>query len=779
MMPTIDGALEALEQLPDNAPVGSDDWKDAIRLIVVFEGDQQAQETLAEKVAEKFDVAIEEVWEAVKEASIDPKDRLMDRIKQLPKDAPEDDIRALCKEIAGFGFLDELAAQTMLRELAQRVKHRGIGIRDLKKLVRQYRKELEDEAAQIVANAGLDEDNDKDKPILNDRGRVKEALPDAPVPEGLQLPDKYRLLSGGKIERIEDRWIVPVSLVPVFISQKIEDHDDEDQKVYLELVYKKNGRWSSVVAPYDVLNDARKILRLGATGFPASDWRAKALTRYLDELETLNSDILPTTYRIRRLGWREWNGKTVFVWGSYTLGLPKGEGPEVFVESPGEQQLLDALQPGGTWEGWLDEVMTPAMQYPSFRMGIYAALASPLLAHCAVQGFVFHYARRSTRGKTTAAQVAISTAGYPGGPGLPDKPGLCRPWNATRVGPERVFSFLRHVPAYLDDSQEVRSNEDLADIIYMLANGSGRVRGAVRGMQRTATWRLVLLSTGENTLAEASKMAGVLVRAIDWTIEPFEGAQPGTDLAAEALRFKVAASKHYGQALPRFVLSLIKYGVERLASEHLEMTARITQRVRERLDQPNELVDRLAGAFGVIALAGALFHELTVPKDHPLAKVTREEVEEFVAHWFSRLLADVQPVHTHVRAYHEFLAWAMRNKESFYNPQNPDRPQPTQGWLGNYPYRVRGIIGDCVTVPPDLLRSLLEKWGYPYDAVLREWKQEGWLVPGDGQYTRPVRCGKNAPLTRHVVIRILGLEEGEGEGTSAQESFEQEADDLF
>ncbi|PZN00788.1 MAG: hypothetical protein DIU76_12055, partial [Bacillota bacterium] len=485
---TLDEALSIIDSL-SVGPVDGEEWRTATIILRHFD-DPDAQNTIANKIAEKWGVEEEEVWAYVKAVSVHPKDRIAAAIEDLPAQPSEDDVRNICRDIAAY-IVDEVTQKILTNALARKTKKLGLSSRDLTKLVRQYQHELNAPILEALQQSQAGNDpNDNEQIILQHGGLIKEALPDAPIPEGLRLPKDYVLRANGKIERVEPRWLVPVSIIPMFIVRRIEHHDTEGDQHYRELVYRVNGRWSSVVVPSGMLADGRKILKLADMGVPVADHVGKALARYFYEFEQRNVEHLPTTTRISRMGWREWNGKTVFVWGPYTLGIPKDEAPEVAVDSPGEQQLLDALQPGGTWEGWLDEVMAPAMQYPSFRMGIYAALASPLLAHCAVQGFVFHYARRSTRGKTTAAQVAISTAGYPGGPGVPDKPGLCRPWNATRVGPERVFSFLRHIPAYLDDSQEIRNDDDLAKIIYMLANGSGRLRGSLKGIQNTALWRL-------------------------------------------------------------------------------------------------------------------------------------------------------------------------------------------------------------------------------------------------------------------------------------------------
>lgn len=735
---TLQDVLAAIEQLPDNMTPHSDYWKDAVGVLLDLQGAER--EEAAERVAEKFGVTVEEVLAAAEQMAVPPEERLAQDISQVTPDTSDDAIRELCRRIAEIP--DELTQSRLIAEMAKRAG-KGRGVRELRKIVRQFREQL---AQEIQAGAS--------RPALRS---IKSYIPDAPVPDQAVMPPRYYISERGEIYW-EGKYTELVSPVPVVITRRLHDLDEKVSRV--ELAYKLNGKWKTTTVSKAVIADNRRIIQLADHDVPVSSANARFLVQYLQALEMENIGHLPEVESVRSMGWRTWNGKLVFVWGRRVIfpgSKQYSAALEVEVDSPGEEQFLSALDIGGTWQGWLEHVFDPAFQYPGLRLGIYAALAAPMLAHCAAQNFAFHYARRTSRGKTTAAQVAMSVAGFPGGPGMPDKPGLYRPWNTTDVGPERIFALFRHLPAYLDDSQEMRRDEQLARILYMFSNGYGRLRGAIRGVQRTAHWRMVLISTGEKTLTEVTKMGGAKVRAIEWTLEPFEGGPipvHSPELANLADQLKAAAGTHYGHALPRFVLSLMEYGVEKLAQEHLAATQRIREQVRSKLGGTNELIDRLAGSFGAIALAGALFHQLTLPKDHTLAQVSREEVEDFVAEWFARLMDEGQPEHTHVQAYQAVLGWVVSNLESFYNPDKPDREQPHGGWLGQYPYRISGISSELVAIFPNHLQDFLQKYGYPYEAVLREWRDAGWLIPDpDSKHlARQVRFGGRK--VRMIVLRL-------------------------
>lgn len=760
-MPSFDDLRNYIEHLDTSSP-GS--YNKALIPVMALEGEQRQQ--LAELVAEKFGVELDDVLREVEAKNRPLHEIIEEKINSINETPTPDQIEEICQRIASLH--NEIFRQHLIGLLANKAKPL-LTKADIKRRVNEIREEF----LSLAESSTPTTNSTPKKPTLI---QVKEKVPDAPVPEGLVFPPKYMINEYGEIVFEGDKFIEYVCPVPLFISRRIRDLEEETTRV--ELLYRIKGEWYRLTVPKSIIADSRKIIQLADCDVPVSSSNSRLIVRYLQEFEVYNLDVLPTAESVRSLGWHDWRGKKVFVWGNQVIA-PDGEEVPLLVEADGvgEKQFLDAFQRGGTWEGWLDQVMKPAMKYPSLRMGIYAALASPLLAHCATQGFAFHYTGRSTIGKSTAAQVALSVAGFPGGTGLPERPGVYRPWNMTEVGGERIFAFLKNLPAYLDDSHLVKKDEVVSRMIYSLANGQGRVRGAIRGMQRVASWRLVLISTGETMLSETSRMAGLQVRAIDWSIPPFHGADGDEDLESVARQFKMAISQHYGHALPRLVRVLLAQGVESIAEQHKQIAERLIQKVRQRVGQ-HELIDRLVGCFAAIVLAGALFHTQVVPASHELARVAADDVEEFVAEYFAQLLDKEQPRHTHIEAYREVLAWAARNRESFFSKLE-DRPQPSGGWLGVWPVEVKHMSGEFIAIAPDALRQFLSEAGYPYESVLREWREEGLLVCDEKsrQNTRVVRYGESRG--RAVVLRVVEDEEPTCEDEGRDRGGEPHPLDLF
>jgi uncharacterized protein (DUF927 family) len=61
---------------------------------------------------------------------------------------------------------------------------------------------------------------------------------------------------------------------------------------------------------------------------------------------------------------------------------------------------------------------------------------------------------------------------------------------------------LNGLPLCLDDTQTARHPDQVGQLIYDVTAGQGRGRGAIRGVQRSATWSGLLLTTGETKIAE-------------------------------------------------------------------------------------------------------------------------------------------------------------------------------------------------------------------------------------------------------------------------------------
>jgi uncharacterized protein (DUF927 family) len=280
---------------------------------------------------------------------------------------------------------------------------------------------------------------------------------------------------------------------------------------------------------------------------------------------------------VDQTGWHVANGRHVFI-------LPGGEayGPAASTvilqtERAGSDH---AFLPAGELTDWQENLARLAQGNTRLAFGICIALATPLLDVVGGESGGFHFVGEARKGKSTIAYAAGSVWGK-GARGA-----QVRTWRGTVNGLEGAAAETSDTVLILDEMGQALA-PDIADVVYMLANGSGKQRAEKSGgARRTRTWRTQFISTGEITLAakmgEAGRrmMGGLEARLVNLPAEPAGAMGVFQDLHGVkrpgefAKRIEAAARTYYGTAGRSFVSSL----------------------VRERVTNQKRLVDRVKAA---------------------------------------------------------------------------------------------------------------------------------------------------------------------------------------
>jgi uncharacterized protein (DUF927 family) len=85
------------------------------------------------------------------------------------------------------------------------------------------------------------------------------------------------------------------------------------------------------------------------------------------------------------------------------------------------------------------------------------------------------------------------------------------------VAVERRSAFLNSYPQILDDSNGVNDTNMIQTMIYQFVNNIGKLRGSITGSQHTASWRSIMLTSGENEILAYAEAQGVAARVIPIT----------------------------------------------------------------------------------------------------------------------------------------------------------------------------------------------------------------------------------------------------------------------
>lgn len=323
-----------------------------------------------------------------------------------------------------------------------------------------------------------------------------------------------------------------------------------------------------------------------------------------DRLQSLLAG-LATVQRARLVSSTGWK-HGLYVLPHRTVGAAVAE-PVIFQGRTGGTYHGEA----GSYASWRSDVAAPMQGNALGVFAMSAAFAGPLLRPLNGEGGGFHFRGGSSTGKTTLLAVAGSICGG-GGP-----MGFSQSWRNTDNALEAVA--LAHNDGMLAlDELRALSADAAGAAAYALATGAtkGRLRPDAE-LRARPTWRVMILSTGELSLADLIRLArgkdkayaGQELRLIDVAVDmglglgAWETIGDAESPAAFSEAVKKAGETHYGHALPMFV--------ERYLAKRVEMDEAAAVVQAEFLDTVLQDDDhgqarRGAQRFAVVAAAGEL-----------------------------------------------------------------------------------------------------------------------------------------------------------------------------
>lgn len=395
--------------------------------------------------------------------------------------------------------------ETFLRKMTEGLREGGFigevyqwsckiyGVKDPSELYIKYGKE---DAANKIMNAlktavKIDLDAPEDIP---------EAVKGAPV--NLRQPEGW-IYSDKGISRIDEKKYVPtmVCRTPIILTQRLVSIESGDEKV--ELAFKRDGTWQKAILPRSTVFTARGITMLADLGCTVTSENAKQVVSFLSALEAENIDIIRKSESTSTFGWQP--GKRF---------VPGNEQGIVLDIEPSQKGMALAYCQNGTMEQWIN-MMQEHRSRDKFRFILAASFTAPLLRIIKQRIFFVYNWGGSKGGKTAALKAALSAWG--------DPERLMVSFNATQVGLERTASFYCDLPLGIDERQLAGAKQEAIEkIVYMIASGSGRIRGSKNGgLQTMYQWRTVALATGEEPLSTETSQTGISTRVLEIYGGPF------------------------------------------------------------------------------------------------------------------------------------------------------------------------------------------------------------------------------------------------------------------
>lgn len=344
---------------------------------------------------------------------------------------------------------------------------------------------------------------------------------------------------------------------PILPIQRLINAETGKEKI--KLVYKKGNKWKDIIIDKGVIASANKIVGLADYGVSITSENARNLVKYLSDIENMNIDLIGTQMSTSKLGWIE---------GEF---MPYGANI-IFDNETRFKDAYDSIHEFGTEDTWMS-LVRKIRKSERFEPKIYLAgsLASALVEPLNALPFIVNLWGDTGKGKTVAIMLAASCWAYPGGSDYVTDP------KTTVTALELRLDFLNNLPMLIDDMAQLKDkySGDFSELVYMLCSGKGKDRAnATLGLNKSTTWRNVILTNGEHSLVTETMQGGAVNRIID--VEMSEGYifENGNSIV-ETIK------QNYGFCGQRFIDAVNEIGIPRIKEMQQDFLNRIVDRAKE------------------------------------------------------------------------------------------------------------------------------------------------------------------------------------------------------
>ncbi|WP_180124576.1 DUF927 domain-containing protein [Acinetobacter sp. YH12097] len=302
---------------------------------------------------------------------------------------------------------------------------------------------------------------------------------------------------------------------------------------------------------------------------------------------------------VDRVGWHD----DVFVLPHKQIGQSSSD----LIVYQANNALANHYQSRGTLEQWRSSVAQLAESHSLLAFSLCTAFAGQLLDPLNQQGGGFHIKGGSSKGKSTALNLASSVWGNP--------KQFYRTWRATGNALENTAYMHNDGFLVLDEIGEIANPKELGNIVYMLANGLGKGRMT---KQITAKpmhqWKVIFLSSGEKSLKDIMQEQGQKtklgqeIRLADIDIDQSKyGIFDSIDFAEDAPKQAIELSKRMADCYGVAGIAWLEYLTSN-KGEHMDEARELLDHYRQVLtvNQSQGHIVRVANYFALVATAREL-----------------------------------------------------------------------------------------------------------------------------------------------------------------------------
>lgn len=500
-----------------------------------------------------------------------------------------------------------------------------------------------------------------------------------------------------KIDIIDKKEIKTIlSPIPVFIKSILENVDTLEQKV--ELLYYRIPleKWQTIIIDKNIICDTRLIITLANKGIPVNSSNAKRFVDYFYWLEQENLFNIPILKTTNTMGWHLENSCFVPFTDKVLLDIDSGV-----------KNWEDAFSSCGCLDNWVQE-MSCFRSNDIFRFILSSSFAAPLISILKHRIFIIYNYGNSRAGKTSALHAALSIWGNPNE--------LKMSFNTTSVGIERVSNFFKDFPLALDEKQVNKSQSNIEQLIYMLGNGVGRIRGAkTGGIQQINSWSNIVLATGEEPLADENTTTGVSTRCLE-----IEGSPYDYDEEAASRMYGIT-NNNYGIAGRKFINLIL----EKYSNNNFKILKERFEKIKSKLKNLTENnISSYISSVALITLADTIISE-------ELFNESNNEKSYIMAKNILNNLNKEKDIDIIEKAYEQVSSWIIANTGNFGKIYYKNGyANNTKEFLSNQTnFGLYEEENNNYFVHINVLKDYLISHKYNYTKTVKEFAKRGYIIP--------------------------------------------------
>ena len=344
---------------------------------------------------------------------------------------------------------------------------------------------------------------------------------------------------------------------PILPVQRLVNAQSSKEKI--KIMFRKGHQWKDIIVEKGVIASSNRIVSLADYGVSVTSENARNLVRYLSDIENFNIDRIDIQVSTSKLGW---------IQGEF---MPYGKSV-IFDSEMRFKETFEAVQEEGncdTWLGLARQIRKSDRLEPNIYM--IGSLASALIEPLNALPFILNLWGDTGKGKTVAIMLAASIWAYPG-----DNEYVTDP-KSTVTALELRLDFLNNLPMLIDDMAQLKDkySGDFSELVYMLCSGKGKDRANVNlGLNKSTTWRNVILTNGEHSLVTETMQGGAVNRIIDVGMDDGYLFENGNQVV-ETIK------QNYGFAGRMFIDAIEQIGMDRIKEIQRDFLDQINARAKE------------------------------------------------------------------------------------------------------------------------------------------------------------------------------------------------------